>query len=368
MKVAVLTSSRADYSIYFPLLKKLQSDTFFSLSIIAFGTHLSERHGHTIDIIREDGFAIAWALNTAPAGDQPESISLSMARTMAVFTDVWRQSDYDVVICLGDRYEMFAACASGMPFNVRFAHVHGGEETRGAIDDAFRHSITHMSAIHFAAAEEYRQRIIALKGSDGHVYNTGSLSIDNLKNLKLLNVEEFRDRFHIDLSLPSILITFHPETVSFEKNEMYVNELIAALAATEGYQFIITMPNADTMGNLIRDRLNEFIAKDPRAVSVESFGTLGYLSCMKHCSFMLGNTSSGFIEASFFPKFVINMGDRQQGRIVTKNIRNCEIRKKAILDAVEEFQRDGNMSPIQIYGDGHAAGKIVDILKEMRYD
>ncbi len=362
-RIGILTSSRADYGIYYPLLKKLQSDSFFSLAIIAFGTHLSSKFGYTVNTIIQDGFPVAHQLDTMPSDDKPEGISKGMGKTITAFSSLWAEEQFDVVLCLGDRYEMFAACASSVPYNVRLAHLHGGEETLGAIDDCFRHSITHMASIHFTSAEPYRKRVVALKGSDKNVFNTGSLSIDNLHNLELLTLEQFKKEFSIDLSIPSILVTFHPETVSFEKNEWYVNELIAAMEKLGGYQFIITMPNADTMGNLIRGKLEEFIKKSENAVGVESFGTLGYLSCMKHCSLMLGNTSSGYIEASYFPKYVVDLGTRQQGRIVAKNIRKCVIEKNAIVNAVNAYKTVQLPPKINIYGNGTSSDYIIKILK-----
>lgn len=363
MKIGVLTSSRADYSIYFPLLKALQQDPFFSLFIIAFGTHVSDKFGYTLNKITEDGFSVSDVIKTLPEDDTPSEIARSMGGTMTEFSNIWRKTKFDVVFCLGDRYEMFAACASTVPFNLKLAHIHGGEQTLGAIDDAFRHAITHMAFYHFTAAEPYRERVVRLKESEKNVYNVGSLSIDNLKKLHLLTIPELKEQFKIDLSKPSILITFHPETVSFEKNKIYTSEIISALREVENYQFIITMPNADTMGSLVRTELNKFIASTPQAVGIESFGTLGYLSCMKHCSFMLGNTSSGFIEASSFPKYVVNLGNRQEGRIVTPNIRNTAIKKENIIKAINDFQHINLPDTIDIYGNGKTAENIVSILK-----
>lgn len=365
MKVGVLTSSRADYGIYYPLLCAMKSDPSFTVDILAFGTHLSVAHGHTIDFIEKDGFSIKHAIQTLPTDDSPEAVSNSMASTISGFSHVWAKSEYDLVFCLGDRYEMFAACASSVPFNVRLAHIHGGEETLGAIDDAFRHSITHMASYHFTAAQPYFDRVVRLKGSDAGVFNVGALSIDNLKNASFYSVAEFRDHFNIDLSKPSILITFHPETISLGQNEAFVNELIAALERISGFQFIITMPNADPLGNMVRRKLNEFIKGNANAYGVESFGSLGYLSCMKHCSFMLGNTSSGFIEAAFFPKYVINLGDRQRGRILTDNIVQCKITVDDILNAVGNFSKFTGEKNVSIYGEGNTAHKIISAIKTL---
>jgi GDP/UDP-N,N'-diacetylbacillosamine 2-epimerase (hydrolysing) len=262
---------------------------------------------------------------------------------------------------------MFAACASVLPFGLPIAHIHGGETTLGAIDDAFRNSITHMATLHFTIANEYYRRVIELKGSDKYVYNVGALSIDNLKTLRLLSIEEFNEQFNIDLKTPSILVTFHPETVNFQMNERYIGELIAAMREFSDYQIVITMPNADTMGNMIREKLIVFIKQNKNAIGVESLGTLGYLSCMKHCSFMLGNTSSGFVEASYFPKYVVNLGRRQLGRLKTENIYNCQLKKNKIIEAVNNYKTFRSPKHIDIYGDGMAANKIISILKSIKF-
>jgi GDP/UDP-N,N'-diacetylbacillosamine 2-epimerase (hydrolysing) len=363
MKVAVLTSSRADYGIYLPLLHAFQNDPFFDLALVVFGTHLSEEHGKTVNQIFADGFSVAECIDTMPDGDTPAHISKAMGKTITNFAALWPGKTYDLIVALGDRYEMFAACASSLPFSVPLAHIHGGETTLGAIDDAFRHSITQMATYHFAATEVYKKRVIECKGSSKHVYNVGSLSIDTLRSLSLLSIKEFLERFEIDLNIPSILVTFHPETVAFEKNEYYVDELIGALKQIKDYQIIITMPNADTMGSMIRRKLKCFISENTNTVAIESFGTLGYLSCMKYCSMMLGNTSSAFAEASFFSKYVINLGDRQKGRIIADNMRSIKIEKQEILDAVAAYKQWQAPVSENIYGNGTAAEKIVSILK-----
>lgn len=363
MKVALLTSSRADYGIYLPLLRAIKDDRFFDLDIVAFGTHLSDKHGQSIVQIINDGFDVAYKIDTVPDGDSPLAISGSMAKTINGFSELWDKTDYDLIVALGDRYEMFAACASSIPFTIPIAHIHGGEITLGAIDDAFRNAITQMANFHFTTTDQYRQRVIELKGSDAHVYNVGALSIDNLHALKLFSIGEMKEHFGIDLSVPSILITFHPETVAFTKNKEYICELIEALDQISGYQFIITMPNADTMGTMIRNELVAFVNKRPNAVAIESFGTIGYLSCMKYSSMLLGNTSSGFVEASFFPKYVINLGERQSGRILTPNIYSCSIQKDKIIDAVNNYKKIDLSQVSNIYGDGSTASKIVSHLK-----
>jgi GDP/UDP-N,N'-diacetylbacillosamine 2-epimerase (hydrolysing) len=365
-KIAILTSSRADYSIYYPLIKEIYNDNSFELDIIAFGNHNSLIYGTSSNKIEEDGFIVKHKIDALVLGDSPECISDSMGMTMMKFSTLWKNESYKLVICLGDRFEMFAAVASSIPFNIPVAHISGGEITLGAIDNIFRNSLTMMSKLHFASTEQYKNQIVKLIGdaNKSNVYNVGALSIDNLKNIDFLSVEEFKKKFDIDLTKKSILITFHPETVSYEKNEAYINELLEVLKELNSYQLIITMPNADTMGNMIRLKLTDFIASNLNAIGIESFGTIGYLTCMKHCKFMLGNTSSGFVEAAFFPKFVINLGDRQKGRIETPNIFTTPISKEAILNAINLIEITPMPSKCNIYGNGNASAKIVEIIKK----
>lgn len=366
LKIALLTSSRADYSIYYPLIKEFKKDHSFELDIIAFGNHNSLIYGNSSERIEEDGFAIKYKIDALVLGDTPESISDSMGLTMLKLSSIWRVENYKLIICLGDRYEMFAAIASTVPFNITVAHISGGEITLGAIDNIFRNSLTLMSKLHFTSTEYYKEQVIKIIGNEykNNVFNVGALSIDNLKNIDFLSIEEFKNRFNIDLTKKSILITFHPETISYKKNESHIDEIIEALIELNNYQLIITMPNTDTMGNMIRLKLKNFINSHDNAIGIESFGTIGYLSCIKHCEFMLGNTSSGFVEASFFPKFVINLGDRQKGRIETPNIYTTAITKKDILNAVKQIETTPLLNKCNIYGNGNASVKIVEIIKK----
>src|ERR1019366_5495723 len=194
MKIGVLTSSRADYGIYMPLLKALKEDTFFDLSVIVFGTHLSAKHGETVKQIIADGYNVSIKIETVIDGDQPQDISASMGKAISNFSSVWSQNKYDLVFALGDRYEMFAACSSTISFGIPLAHIHGGETTLGAIDDVFRHCITQMATYHFTTTDKYKKRVIEMKGSDKHVSNVGALSIDNLKSLSLLSIDNFKKK------------------------------------------------------------------------------------------------------------------------------------------------------------------------------
>jgi len=366
-KIALLTSSRADYSIYYPLIKKIYKNPLIHLDIISFGTHNSLFFGESFKQIERDGFDIKYKIDALVLGESPESISDSLGMTMIKFSTIWKLEKYDLILCLGDRYEMFAAVSSSIPFNIPVAHIAGGEVTLGAIDNIFRNSLTIMSKYHFVSTEKYKEQVVKLIGYEHRekVYNVGALSIDNLKKLELLSIEHFHAQFGIDLSKDSILITFHPETVSYSKNEFYIDELIASFAELKAYQLIITMPNADTMGNMIRQKLNAYIDASSHAFGIESFGTVGYLTCMKYCNFMLGNTSSGFVEASYFPKFVINLGSRQKGRIETANIFTIEITKDNILSTIRLVENSTLPKNCNIYGDGTASVKIMEVINRL---
>jgi GDP/UDP-N,N'-diacetylbacillosamine 2-epimerase (hydrolysing) len=368
MKIGILTSSRADYGIYLPLLKALKDDSFFELYIIAFGTHLSPFHGHTIDQILNDGFNVSYTIESLISSDSANAISTAMALTSLKFADFWKEhhEDYDLVFCLGDRYEMFSAVSAGIPYGIKFAHLHGGERTLGAIDNIFRHSISLASSVHFVATHDYGERVIELMESNQDVHVVGALSLDNLNNLSLLSIGEFKESFNIDLLQPTILCTFHPETVLAHRNIEYasiVSETLKELSTK--YQVVITLPNADTEGSKIRQAFLKLPHEtNNKVICVENFGTLGYFSCMKYCSFLLGNTSSGIIEAASFGKMVINIGNRQKGRACSNNVAHIPINKESIFEAVSLIEHHQcTFEGKNLYDQEGAVRKIVKVLK-----
>jgi GDP/UDP-N,N'-diacetylbacillosamine 2-epimerase (hydrolysing) len=368
MRVAILTSSRADYGIYFPLIKKLKENTFFELNLIVFGTHLSAFHGATYKQIESDGFDIDFRIDTVPDTDSPLSISLSIGETIKKFAEFWEKHEnvFDLVFCLGDRYEMFAAVTAGIPFQISFAHFHGGETTLGAIDNVFRHSITLASKYHFTATEVSKVRVQELIKSDLNIYNIGALSLDNISMTKLLTVEEFKKKWGIDLLKKTILLTFHPETIANKENLKFGTELVKAINNLKAYQILITMPNADTSGNLIRHIfLKQFTGSD-RVFLVENLGTKSYFTAMSYCCFMLGNTSSGIIEASSFGRYVINIGDRQKGRDSGPNVIHTSIDAEKIVEVVNEIENLPELKKENIYYNGGAADKVIEVLQIYR--
>lgn len=366
MNVALLTSSRADFGIQLPLLRALVADPFFQVTVIAFGSHLDERFGGTIQEVRNEFQGPVIELPPVLDGDRPADISRAMGRTMEQFAGVWQEGAFDLIIALGDRYEMFSAVSAALPFNIPIAHLHGGELTKGAIDNALRHSITHMSRLHFTGAEPYRQRVIQLLGLDNGVYDTGALSIDNLRTMELLSIGAIKERFGVDLSVPTALVTFHPETVDLAGMDTQWNEFCKALTRiAERYALLVTLPNADTHGLELRAKWTLFLSTVRNVTAVNSLGALGYLSCMKHASFVLGNSSSGYVEGSFFPKWVIDVGERQTGRIVTPNMIRCPVEAAAILEAVERTATEHIPTFSAPYGDGHSAQRMVGLLKSL---
>lgn len=365
LKVGVLTSSRADYGIYRPLLGKMNGDNSFDMEVIAFGAHLMKRYGHTINAVYEDGYNVQQVPGTMSEGDSPSDIAYAMSSTIRRFTDFYKEHKYDLLFALGDRYEMFSAVAASVPYNLDVAHIHGGETTLGSIDNSFRHSITHFSRLHFTASEKYKARVVKMLGSRSGVYNVGALSIDAIKNLKLLQIDEFTSKYGLDLGKSTILFTFHPETIAYQQNERHISEIINAIQKLGRYQFLITMPNADTFGMIIRDALVRRLAGRANIKVVENLGSRDYLSAMKYCSFLMGNSSSGFIEASFFSKPVINLGERQEGRIKTQNIITVDIDEASILKTVKKIESQPGIVIKSVYGNGAAASKIVRVLKNM---
>lgn len=367
MRIGVLTSSRADYGIYRPLLRALKADPFFDLSIIAFGTHLSAYHGRSVNNILEDGFEVNYTVNSMLLTDDENSVATAVALTAMKFAEFWKNhsSDFDLVICLGDRYEVFAAVISGIPFQIPFAHIHGGETTLGAIDNIYRHSITLSSVLHFTATEAYAQRVKAVLGHDRGVWVCGALGLDNIREVRLFSIAEFREKWGIDLTVPSILITVHPETVKAEQNKRFVQEIEIVLAElVQRYQLIITMPNADTLGSLWRGLFQQMAQRYPeRAFAVENFGTAGYFSAMKHCLFLMGNSSSGIIEAASLGKYVIDLGDRQKGRMAGDNVIHVPFHADEILETVKRIETRGDFTGENPYYKGGAVTIILNALK-----
>lgn len=367
IKVGVLSSSRADYGIYLPLLKALQNDENFSLQLIVFGTHLSKFHGYTVSQIEEDEFQITIKIESLLIGDTPNAIASSYALTSQKFADYWNEhkNKFDVVFALGDRFEMAAAVLAGLPYGITFAHLYGGEMTLGAIDNAYRHSISLASKYHFVSAKPFTERLMALLDDNlENIHCVGSLSLENLENLELLSLAEFKNKWNIDLSFDTILVTVHPETVAFDKNKAYCAEITQALEVlVDSYQVVITMPNADTSGLIFRNAFLELAKCKPGIKIIENFGTQSYFTCMKYSKLLIGNTSSGIVEAASFDKYVLNIGDRQKGRLCSENIIHLPFESDSIITSAKEYSKKTYYG-INVYYQEAPSLKVLNVLKK----
>ncbi|MEW6719253.1 MAG: UDP-N-acetylglucosamine 2-epimerase [Thermodesulfobacteriota bacterium] len=365
--VGVVTTSRADYGIYLPVLRAVRSEPGLALRLFVTGMHLSPRFGRTVEAIEADGFEPAGRVPVLEESDDPRAVAASMARGTAGFAELFARSRPDILLVLGDRFEMHAAALAALPFKIPVAHIHGGELTEGAIDDALRHSMTKLSHLHFAATREYGRRIVQMGEEPWRVSVTGSPSLDNLATARRLTAEELESRFGIRVTPETLLATFHPTTLEFEDAGRQADEFLAALKAS-GRPVVFTMPNADTGGMAIRERILRFLREEPTARAVENLGTDAYFSVLGLCRAMTGNSSSGLVEAPSFFLPVVNVGNRQRGRVRGRNVIDVGYGREEIAGGIRRATDPafgeslrGMENP---YGDGKAAPRIVAKLAE----
>ncbi|MCC6369594.1 MAG: UDP-N-acetylglucosamine 2-epimerase (hydrolyzing) [Bacteroidia bacterium] len=365
MEIAILTSSRADFGFYKPLLAALKKVKTINAGLVVFGTHLSKQHGYTYTQIQESGYRVFEEIQTQPKGDSPKAIAETIGLVHEKFADYWSKTKYDLIICLGDRYEMFAAVSASVPFNIPVAHISGGEETLGAIDNFYRHALTLMAKYHFTNTKKNAERVKQLCGSSKNVYYTGSLAIDNINSTKLITPKNFEKKFKFNLGVPFILFTFHPETVNYKaniENAGRIKDLLLLL----NMAVLITMPNADTMGSIIREKLIEAAKENKRITLVESLGSEGYYTALKYCQLVVGNSSSGIVEAASFNKYVINIGNRQMGRERGKNVIDVVVDVTKILKQIDKINTRTNVKMVNIYGDGKTALRMANVIKKIK--
>jgi len=370
--IGVVTTGRADYGIYNPVLKLIKLDPELNLHLIVSGMHLSPDFGMTVSEIEADGYKINDRIETLLSSDSPEGIAKSMGLAVIGYSQAFAHSQIDLLVVLGDRFEMHAAALAALPFKIPVAHIHGGEITQGAFDDALRHSMTKLSHLHFVATKTYANRIIQLGEEPWRVFVTGAPSLDNLQLLDLLDWNELRDKYDLKLKQsPFILVTFHPVTLEYEQTKWQVSELLTALEEV-GLPVMFTMPNADTHGRVVRNMIQEFANNHPESQAIENLGTQGYFNLMKLADAMIGNSSSGIVEAASFELPVVNIGNRQKGREGGKNIIHVDYPHQAIVKGVHKaIQPDFKASLVGMenpYGSGYAAVKIVELLKTMKID
>ncbi len=366
MIIGIVTTSRADFGVYLPLLKKIEANKNFEYLLFVSGMHTSEKFGYSHKAIEKEGFKITELLETIEDNDSALAIAKGMSNAIENHTIIWEKysNKIDLLLVLGDRYEMFAIAASTIPFSIPLAHFHGGETTLGAIDEKFRNALTCFSDYHFTSNESHKENVIRIKGSPNNVFNVGAMGLDNIKNISLMEHDVFLKQFKFNISVPFILMTFHPETVGL-KNKLHIQCIIECLKKTT-FPVLCTLPNADTEADIIRNDLLEYEAKYPNKIKcIENLGQQGYLTAMSKTKFLLGNSSSGIIEAASFNKPVINLGDRQEGRTSGSNIIHTKLKKLDIFEAIKKAQSMTKKTFENPYGDGNSAEKVIKILEKI---
>lgn len=367
MKICVITGTRAEYGLLFWLMKELEKDDSFELQIIATGMHLSPEFGLTYKEIEKD-FVINKKIEMLLSSDTAVGVSKSIGLAQISFAEVYEELKPNLVLVLGDRYEIFAATSAAMIARIPIAHLHGGEKSEGVIDESIRHSLTKMSHLHFAATQEYKNRIIQLGENPSRVYNVGGLGIDNIKKLKLLNKEEFENSINFKLNKKNLLVTFHPVTLENNSAKEQFEQILQAFNELKETNIIFTKANSDTNGRVINQMINEYVTNNSNCIAFTSLGQLRYLSALQHIDAMVGNSSSGLLEAPSFNLATINIGDRQKGRIKASSVIDCQPQKDDLINAIEKIYSSEFNNILKEssnpYDNGETTKKIIDILKK----
>lgn len=371
-KICVITGTRAEYGLLRWVMQGIKDDPDLTLQVIATGMHLSPEFGLTYREIAQDGFQIDRKVEMLTSSDTSVGIAKSMGLGLIGFADALSELRPDLILVLGDRFEIFAAVAAALVARIPVAHLHGGETTQGAFDEALRHSITKMSHLHFVAAEEYRQRVIQLGEQPERVFLVGGLGIDSIKHLKLLGRAELESSLDFKLGQKNLLITFHPVTLEMSTAADQMAELLVALAELDDTQLIFTMPNADTDGRALIRMVENFVAQHPNARAYTSLGQLRYLSCVALVDGVVGNSSSGLAEVPSFRKGTINIGDRQLGRLQAASVINSAPTRQSIAAALGRLYDNAfqaSLSQVRNpYGEGGASARVVETIKHYKFD
>jgi GDP/UDP-N,N'-diacetylbacillosamine 2-epimerase (hydrolysing) len=368
-KICVVTGTRAEYGLLYWIIKGIHEDAALQLQLIVTGMHLSPEFGLTVKDIKNDTFPISERIEMLLSSDTETAIATSMGLGMIGFAKAYERLRPDVLVVLGDRFEILSSVASAVPFRIPIAHIHGGESTEGSMDESFRHAITKMSHIHFPSTQEYRNRIVQMGENPAHVFCFGAPGLDNIKRLKLLDKQELSNALNLPVDKEWGIVTYHPATLEKESSELHIKEILHALEGFHNIHWVFTLPNADTESRTIIKNIEYYIQKNPKSTSLfSSLGQLKYLSLLKHAAVMIGNSSSGIIEAPSFKLPVVNIGERQKGRIRAKNIISVPVcEKKPMINAIKKAGsgkfRDSLQGLRNPYGNGNASEKIIGVLK-----
>jgi GDP/UDP-N,N'-diacetylbacillosamine 2-epimerase (hydrolysing) len=366
-KICVVTGTRAEYGLLYWLMKAIEQDGELQLQVIVTGMHLSPEFGLTYREVQKE-FKIDKKIEMLLSSDTAIGISKSMGLAQISFAEAYDELKPDLVVLLGDRYEIFSATSTAMIARIPIAHLHGGETTEGAFDEAIRHSITKMAYWHFTAAEPYRKRVIQLGESPDRVFNVGGLGVENIKRLKLLSKPEFEESIGFKLAGRNLLVTYHPVTLESASATSQFQALLNAIDMLENTNIIFTKANSDTDGRVINQMIDNYAAQNPhKSIAFTSLGQLRYLSALQYVDVIVGNSSSGLLEVPSFKKATINIGDRQTGRLKAQSIIDCAPTEQAIKKAVEKAFSDEFKTKLSTtvnpYGEGEASTKILPIIK-----
>ena len=368
-KICIVTGTRAEYGLLMPLLKQIKQAEDLELQLLVTGMHLSPEFGLTYKLIEADGYIINEKVDILLSSDTPVGISKSMGLGMIGFAESFERLQPDIVVLLGDRYETFVAATAASVARIPIAHLHGGETTEGAFDEAFRHAITKMSWLHFTSAEEYRKRVIQLGESPERVFNVGAIGIENIRKMPLMNKDELEKSLGIVFQKELLLVTFHPVTLEDATSEVQFRNLLSALDTIENTTIIFTKANSDTDGRIINEMIDDYTNEHlENTLAFTSMGQLRYLSAMKLASAVVGNSSSGIIEAPSFKVPTVNIGDRQKGRMQARSVINCEPKEESIKEAISQALSEPFKSNIKSmtnpYGNGYVSETILDEIKK----
>jgi len=367
-KICILTATRAEFGLLKPIIVKLKDSPEFDVRVVATGAHLSPEFGLTYKDIEKDGINIDAKIEILLSADTPSAISKSMGLAMISFADYFEKLNPDMLVVLGDRYETLAVCCVAMNQRIPITHLYGGETTEGAIDESIRHAITKLSYLHFTSTEEYRHRVIQLGEQPNRVFCVGAIGIENILHEKLMSKYELEDSIDFRLDKPYALVTFHPVTLEDSNSTEQIRDLLNVLEKQKKMKFIFTKANADTDGRIINQLIDKYVKENDNAVAFASLGINRYLSALKYCTMVIGNSSSGLIEAPSFGIPTINIGDRQKGRLQADSVISCEpiqmeIEKAILLAMTDEFKEKAR-NTINPYGDGNSSDKIIDTINE----
>jgi GDP/UDP-N,N'-diacetylbacillosamine 2-epimerase (hydrolysing) len=371
-KICVVTGTRAEYGLLRWVMEGIRRSKLLELQLIVTGMHLSPEFGMTVTAIENDNFKVDQRVEMLLSSDSAVGVSKSLGLGVIGFADALTALQPDMMLVLGDRYEILAASIAAMVARVPIAHVHGGEATEGLIDEAIRHSITKMAHLHFVAAKEYERRVIQLGEQPNRVFLVGGLGVDGIQRMNMLKKEELENLIDFEFAPRNLLITYHPVTLECKTSTLQMDELLAALAECENTGLIFTMPNADVDGRCLISQIQKFCANHPRARVYPSLGQMLYLSCVAHVDGVIGNSSSGLTEVPSLKKGTINIGDRQLGRLRAASVIDCPPEKGAIRAAIQTLYSSEFQSRIASvespYGNGGASEKIVKLLEDTAFD